>query len=204
MKRSLLWIGVGLLAATVAFGSLIWRSVAQSRQRDEPLGQIPDFQLPAATAAGSGKLSLGDLAGSFWVADFVFIRCGGPCPMMTKTMAGLQKTLPPEIKLVTFTVDPDRDTLEDLTSYARRYEADPVRWQFLRADKGELYRLVYNGFQLPMMEDPDAPSGFRVTHSTKFVLVDGSGAIRGYFDSSEPDLADQIRRAVTRFSRKKA
>lgn len=203
MNRRWLWIGVGLLAATLAFGAFLWRTVSLARNADEPLGQVPDFHLPAATASGSGTLSRADLAGTFWIADFVFTRCSGPCPVMTTTMAGLQKALPKTIRLVTFTVDPSRDTLEVLQGYAQRYDADPSRWHFLRADKEELYRLVYNGFQLPLMEDPDAPSGYRVTHSTKFVLVDGNAAIRGYFDSSEPDLAGRIQRAVTRYSREK-
>lgn len=136
---------------------------------------MPDFTLPAATANGPTTLALADLRGHPWVADFIFTRCGGPCPLMSAKMAELQKVLPNNVRLITFTVDPDRDDQTVLAEYARRFEADPARWFFLRADKPTLYKLVFEGFKLPMMEDPAAESGFRVIHSTKFVLVDGRG-----------------------------
>ncbi len=57
-------------------------------------------------------------------------------------MAGLQKSLPSAIRLVSFTVDPDTDSPETLQEYARRYGADPRRWRFATGDKAGLYRLL--------------------------------------------------------------
>ena len=57
---------------------------------------------------------------------------------------------------------------------------------------------MFESFRLPMMADPEAPSGFRVTHSTKFVLVDGKGRIRAYFSSDDPDLTEQVLEGVRR------
>ncbi|MBL0057890.1 MAG: SCO family protein [Elusimicrobia bacterium] len=196
MKRRLLYILGGLLALMIAFGGIAWNWISAKRAGPEALGCAPDFALPAATAAGATTLALKDLGGRPWVADFIFTHCSGPCPLMSAKMAELQRGLPEAVRLVTFTVDPDRDTLDVLAEYARRFEADPKRWFFVRADKETLYRIVFEGFKLPLMEDPSASSGYRVTHSSKLVLVDALGRIRQYFDSSEERLAEKVRGAV--------
>lgn len=201
MKGPARWILIAGGVATLAFGSLVWRSVSRARMADEPLGVVPDFALPATTADGVLPLSRSDLAGRFWIANFIFTHCSGPCPIMTGRLSMLQKVIPPDVLFVSFTVDPDRDDLDALRHYARQFEADPARWRFARAEKGELYRIAYEGFRLPVMEDPAAPSGYRVTHSTKFVLVDGEGRIRGYFDSDAADVGDRINDAIGRLRR---
>ncbi|MBL8024484.1 MAG: SCO family protein [Elusimicrobia bacterium] len=196
MKRPLLFILLGLGVLAIVFGGFAWNWVAAKRAGPEALGNVPSFSLPAATAEGASAVSLADLQGKIWVANFIFTHCSGPCPLMTSKMAKLQGVLPDSVQLITFTVDPDRDDLDVLSEYARQFEADPKRWFFLRAEKPVLYKLVFEGFKLPMMEDPSADSGFRVTHSTRFVLVDGQGRIRGYFESSDPSLEKKMTKAV--------
>src|SRR3954462_8087911 len=91
---------------------------------DEPLGRVNDFAL---TERSGKEVRRSDLSGQVWVADFIFTRCAGPCAQVSANMARLQKQLAdrPGVKLVTFTVDPEYDTPQVLTRYARRYEADP-------------------------------------------------------------------------------
>lgn len=192
MKRRLLYILAGVLALLVLFGGFFWNWYLAHKAGPEALGRVPEFNLPAATANGPTTLGSSDLRGKPWVANFIFTHCSGPCPLMSSKMAELQKTLPADVRLVTFTVDPDRDDQNVLAEYARHFEADPDRWFFVRADKPTLYKLVFEGFKLPMMEDPSAESGFRVTHSTKFVLVDGQGRIRRYFESSVEDMQSKM------------
>jgi protein SCO1/2 len=197
MKRPLIYIGVGVVAFLVVFGGTLWNAIVARRAGPEAFGRVPEFNLPAASAQGPTALASTDLQGHPWVADFIFTHCSGPCPLMSAKMAGLQQVLPKEVRLVTFTVDPDRDTQDVLTDYAQRFEADPERWIFVRADKPTLYKLVFEGFKLPMMEDPSAESGYRVTHSSKFVLVDGQGRIRRYFESSDENMESKILKAST-------
>lgn len=147
----------------------------------EPLRPLPDFRMTAVTTKGEGSLGKSDLQGRPWIADFIFTHCSGPCPLLSAEMAELQKDLPKEVRLVTFTVDPDRDNPEVLRKYAARFGADPERWFFLTGEKSALYKLMAEGFNLPIAEDVRAPSGFRVTHSAKFVLVDSNGILRGYY-----------------------
>jgi cytochrome oxidase Cu insertion factor (SCO1/SenC/PrrC family) len=93
------------------------------------LGRIPDFSL---TDRSGNTVRLGDLLGKVWIADFVFTHCAGPCPVMSHQMAELQKRIGDarDIRLVTITVDPDRDTPEVLRDYANLYGASDTGWLF--------------------------------------------------------------------------
>lgn len=111
------------------------------------------------------------------MADFIFTNCQGPCPRMTALMKRLEEQSP-AVQLVSFTVDPARDSPEVLAGYAKRYRADPSRWRFLTGDLHELHRLSREVFKLGNVDG-------RLDHSTRFVLVDGHGRIRGYYGTQE-------------------
>mgnify|MGYP002083800012 CR=1 FL=1 len=108
-------------------------------------------------------------------------------------MARLSRDLPPRARarLVSITVDPDHDTPEVLRAYAEKFEAGED-WHFLTGPRDEIYRLGREGFKLAI--DPDPPSAHAnvlepILHSTRFVLVDGDGEIRGYYDAfDEPSM----------------
>lgn len=191
-----------LIACATAALSL--SSACRWRSRELPrLAELPEFRLTAVAAKGPPQSLTGDaLRGRVWIADFVFTSCAGPCPLLTTKMAELQKALPDGVALVSFTVDPDEDSPERLQRYARRFGADPGRWRFATGDKAGLYRLLREGFKLAVVEDPSAPEGRRVTHSTKFVLVDSSMTVRGYYDGQDAqELAGLQRDAASLLTR---
>lgn len=127
------------------------------------------------------------LRGKVWVASFVFTHCDGPCPKVTATMAALQKSLGlarrDDVRLVTFTVDPDRDQPKALQTYADGFHADPDKWLFLTGRKKEIHRLLIEGFKVGVVEKPadKKKPGDEFDHSTRLVVVDQRGHIRGYF-----------------------
>ncbi len=92
------------------------------------MNSVPDFTF---IERSSREVKSQELAGKVWVADFVYTSCGGFCPVMTEKMRKLQDMLPKDIRLVSFSVDPDTDTPAVLAEYAKRYGADPDRWLFL-------------------------------------------------------------------------
>jgi carboxypeptidase C (cathepsin A) len=96
--------------------------------------QIPAFQL---TAQSGQPFDSKSLEGDIWVADFIFTTCPGPCPRMSSQMRGVQSAVAsmPDVKLVSFTVDPKNDTPTALAAYATRYRAEPGRWFFFTGDK---------------------------------------------------------------------
>jgi protein SCO1 len=149
---------------------------------------IPDFTL---TERSGRTVTRDDLKGHVWIASFVFTNCGGPCPRVSKNMQGLQKDLAahPDIRLVTITVDPARDDPERLKQYADTFEADPQRWLFLTGPQEDIYDLLRNGFKLGVEQNVGSArkEGQEVVHSTRLVLVDKQGHIRGYFEGDPED-----------------
>lgn len=149
-------------------------------------GELPDFSLTAvSTKTAPRPLTRRDLLGRVWVADFIFTHCSGPCPALSTRMSSLQKELPAGVGLLTFTVDPDRDSPKVLQAYAERYAADPSRWLFVTGPKPTLVPLLVKGFKVPAVEDPRAASGQRVTHSTRFILLDQHARLRGFYDGED-------------------
>jgi protein SCO1/2 len=146
------------------------------------LGQVPQFQLFDQEGQ---KFQRSDLDGHVWVADFIFTNCEGPCPRMTSHMHEIQKSTGPGVKLVSFTVDPERDTPQALAAYGRKFSADDSRWTFLTGNQGTLNMLDRDAFKLGTL-------GAEMDHSTRFVLIDQKGRIRGYYRLSDGDPVARI------------
>lgn len=172
-------------------------------KKHEPLrvySTLPPFSL--AERSG-GTVSLGNLKGGIWIADFIFTRCGGTCPTMSQSMKTLQSSLAhipqiwPPVRLVSFTVDPEWDTQERLQDYAQRFEAKPGDWLFLRGEYDVIQQLAREGFLVGVQQGHDDPLE-PIIHSQSLILVDPSGQIRGYYDGTDPAeirllLADVMR-----------
>jgi len=94
------------------------------------------------------------------------------------------------VQLVSLSVDPERDTPEVLSEYARKYGADNARWWFLTGPKDELVRLITRGFKLGLetTSSVDQQTGAElITHSDRLALVDRGNKVVGLFDSSDPE-----------------
>ncbi len=181
---------VVLLLAVVAAAGWLW----MGRSADGPdlprLGAAPAFTLDSEQGK---KTTLDDFAGKVWIADFIFTRCGGSCPILSSRMAALSRRTvdEPGIRYVSFDVDPGHDTPEILAEYGRKLGADPARWTFLHGERPVIRTLIKDGFKLAI-EDGVADSVEPILHSTRFVLVDGEGTIRGYYDGMEQPPVDQL------------
>ena len=145
---------------------------------------LPEFTLVERSGAPA---TLAALRGRPWVADFIFTRCPGICPAMTARMAALRGRLADApVRFVSFSVDPAHDTPEVLTRYAAAAGAN-ADWWFVTGPMRDLHALSTEGFKLAAMENaPGAETADGpFLHSSKFVLVDAEGAIRGYYDSED-------------------
>ena len=111
--------------------------------------------------------------------------------MISARMSELQKPLEKtDVHLVSFTVDPEKDTPEVLRGYAEKLQAKPQRWDFLTGPKSALYNLSHDGFKLAV-SDGREEAGVPV-HSTRMVLVDRRGVIRGYYEATEADAITKL------------
>lgn len=163
---------------------------------------LPDFALTSQTHQ---RVTSADLRGRAWVADFIFTRCAGICPVMTAQMARLRERLPGDVRLVSFTVDPRHDTPDVLAEYARPFKPGE-RWLFLTGAQSELYRLSVEGFKLEAMELPagqrEAGGDGPFLHSSRFVLVDGRARVVGYYDSADTEALERLVRDAHRLERR--
>lgn len=238
-RRSLLW---GLLTLLVAVGGTLavwpslggmlgWRfgsvtEVSPSQRALETLavyGQVPEFALIERSGR---RITLADLHGKVWIANFFYTECPDTCPLQSAHMARLQDELAPEpdVRLVSISVDPEHDTPEVLAEYAARFEADPERWLFLTGPKDAIYRLAIDGFHLGVVDRGEhaqrgtgngqawlgpasawahasANPDRQLIHSSRFVLVDQQAQIRGYYHGTDWEALDRLQKNVKRVLR---
>jgi protein SCO1/2 len=111
--------------------------------------------------------------------------------MISGRMSELQKPLEKsDVHLVSFSVDPEKDTPAVLRGYAGKLQAEPGRWDFLTGPKSAIYKLSHDGFKLAVSDGSDA-QGLPV-HSTRMLLVDRRGQIRGYYDATDPETITKL------------
>jgi protein SCO1 len=186
------WKVTLILIPLVTLGVLLWlrnAEVTALRQRAiSSFGAVPAFQFVNQNGQPFGSAQL---AGKVWIADFIYTTCPGPCPMISSRMSELQKPLETtDVHLVSFSVDPEKDTPEVLRRYAETLQAEPSRWDFLTGPKSAIYKVSHDGFKLAVSDGSDA-QGLPV-HSTRMALVDRHGQIRGYYDATEPDAITKL------------
>jgi protein SCO1/2 len=159
-------------------------------------GLVPDFSL--TDQSNQPFMSANTLRGKVWIADFIFTNCAGPCPRMSAQMRQVATGLnaDKDIRLVSFTVDPARDTPQVLAKYAQRYQAEPGVWYFLTGPQPELHNLARNVF---MLGDVNGD----LQHSTRFVLIDRKSRVRGYYLTSEEDAVARVIADAKRVSKER-
>ncbi len=166
-------------------GAALLHACSRKREPLQVFNTMPEFAL--TDQLGNDFSFSAQLKGKVWVADFIFTTCNGPCPRMSRQMKQVQAGLEdaPDVRLVSFTVDPDNDTPSALAEYAKRYQATAGRWFFLTGPKATLHQLNREAFMLGNVDGS-------TTHSTRFVLVDRQGRVRRYYDTTEPDAVSDV------------
>ena len=163
-----------------------------------PSRKLPDFVLFESMGQ---TVSLKDMAGKRWLANFIFTRCAGPCPMMTRDISELHRQVGksnPDFRFVTFTVDPEHDTLDVLKKYAETFRADQERWKFVTGGEAEILDLIRGGFMQyvqPNLGESRTP-GFEVAHSNRAVLVNENGIPVASFVMTVPADVAKLRRII--------
>lgn len=167
---------VMVIGVTVAM--YFFSSNASSASQLPIYGQLPAFSL---TTHNDKPFGLSQMQGKINVVDFIFTNCAAACPRMTTEMSDIYQHFAhsPQVQFVSISVDPDNDTLERLQEFAQGYGVTDFRWLFLRGPIEEVSVLAEKGF----MVSGDFPGN----HSTKFILVDRQGKIRGFYDSFESE-----------------
>jgi len=181
------WLGLSLAFGLLGLGYLVsLTEMARARKSPLPIiGQIADFTL---TNQDGQLTTLADLTNHVWVADIIFTRCAGPCPIMTGKMKKLEDALPQTCgaKLVTLTTDPDYDSPAVMKKYGEHFGAAFSRWTFLTGTKTEIAALASGSLKLsavPVKPEDQKNAADLFIHTTIFVIVDKHAQLRGIFET---------------------
>jgi protein SCO1/2 len=156
----------------------------------------------------NGKtLSSTDIDGKIWVAEYFFTTCGSICPKMNQQMKRVQSAFRGDDNLVilSFTVTPEIDTVEQMKKHADFLGAELPQWQLLTGDKKELYNLARKSFFLlkPAETENMGDAGNDFIHTNNFVLVDQERRIRGYYDGTNAKEVNKMMNDIERLKKTK-
>ncbi len=185
VSSKLFWV----LAVGFFFVYPLAKSVQRQLPADLPiLGEVPYFQFKNENGENFGT---NELRGKVYIANFMFTSCTTFCPDLLRKVQLIQHRMRGVIDraaIVSFTVDPQTDTTEVLSSKAREVKANPNVWRFVNSSAQETKNLLVNGFKVPVGEKTIANNVMDVAHSNKLVLVDQDGKIRGYYSTEKDDI----------------
>ena len=157
----------------------------------KPMGIAPAFRLTSQWGKPFDSVSL---KGSVYVVDFFFTECKGICPKLQNNMKALQGAFAsdPRVKLVSISVDPKNDTPARLKERSSALGADAERWAWITGPTEETGRIAKE-FKLVGTEVPGD-----ILHSNRFVLVDGYGSIRGYYNGTETSEVEILKNDISK------
>jgi protein SCO1/2 len=189
LAGKLIWI-IPTFTFMALFGfTVIWW--AETSQGTLPvLGEIPEFKMTERSGRSFGHV---EMIGRINVVYCFFTNCPSVCPVTGANISRLYNIFSgsDKVRFISISVDPDRDTLEALRSYAESWGVNDNRWLFLRAPIDEVIWFCEKGLMLPA-------DGLPMGHSARFVLVDHTGHIRGYYDGMDESSVDILRQHITR------
>lgn len=135
------------------------------------------------------KVTLDSLKGKIIIADFFFTRCPTICPSLTRNMKRLAESIHngqrvgdrtnKKVHFISFSIDPERDSVERLKFWADKFQINPEQWWLLTGEKKEIYDLIINELKIPAQDGMGIDTDF--VHTDHFVLIDSNRHVRGYY-----------------------
>jgi len=214
MKRILVLAVLFVVAVTIGYFML--------KSKEEPLPIINPVDLeeemvdPEILRKGKGHrvgnfsflnqdgetITQEEVKGKVYVAEYFFTTCGTICPKMNEQMRRVQLEFADndDVRILSFTVDPEVDTVEQMKDYAEGHGAKTGQWHFLTGKKEDLYSLARKSFFVlkPAEAQNLGDVGSDFIHTNNFVLVDRLGRIRGYYDGTSRKEVDKLMRDIKR------
>jgi len=163
--------------------------VDSSLQHVKKYHKIANFSL---TNQNGNRISQRDYQGKIYVADFFFTTCPSICPIMTNNMVYIQSKImdDPQVKLLSFSVTPEIDSVPQLKKYALEKGVNDKKWNLLTGDKKEIYTLARKSYFVVKEDGDGGPHD--MIHTENFVLVDPEKRIRGYYDGTDKAAMENL------------
>lgn len=159
--------------------------------------KLRDFSL---TNQQGQKVSWDELKGKVVVADFFFTHCPTICPRLTTNMRSLQQSInnaqrvgdktPDFLHFISFSIDPERDSVPRLKQWADRFQVNPEQWWLLTGDKKEIYDMAINEMKIGVVDGQGVDTNF--IHTDHFVLIDSNRHVRGYYRGLDTSSLKQL------------
>ena len=168
--------------------------VDSTLQHIKKLHQIAPFRL---TNQNGKIITQRDYQDKIYVADFFFTTCPTICPKMTENMALIQARIldDSQVKLLSFSVTPQIDSVAQLKRYAIEKEVNDQKWNLVTGDKKEIYTLARKSFLAVKEEGDGGP--FDMIHTENFILVDPEKRIRGFYDGTDIRAMEELLQDIT-------
>jgi len=139
-------------------------------------------------------VNLYDRPGKITVLDFFFTRCPNPCPTLTRNMRKLQTSFASYeagrrvidssiVQFISFSVDPERDSVQALKQYADNYHVTPDNWWMLTGPKKKIYDFAFNELKIGLLDGHGIDTAF--LHTPDFILLDKNYVVRGLYDGRD-------------------
>ena len=180
--------------AFVGFLILFFPFIVWAADQLPVFGKVSEFSF---IDQNKKPLSSSDLEGQVWIANFIFTRCQGICPLLTGQMAVLNEKLKNQnVQFISFSVDPEHDTSEVLLQYIMDRKIMNENWFFVTTGQNQdMWDFISQNFKLGTDEttaEDRAQGAEPVMHSSRFVLIDGKCQIRGYYYSQDPQKIEAL------------
>jgi protein SCO1/2 len=137
-----------------------------------------------------------DVRGKVYVVEYFFTTCKTICPRMNAQMQRVHEKFRKndDVKILSFSVDPETDTVEQLKRYADAHNSKGNQWNFLTGKRDAIYALARTSFFTlkPTEAENQGDVGSDFIHTNNFVLVDKLMRIRGYYDGTNPKDVDKM------------
>ena len=179
------------------YDSVINKTVDGKSVSDTIWHRLPDFNLKNQLGE---NISWKNMEGKAVVADFFFTHCPSICPKLTENMKRLQQEItnankvgdkdPDFLQFLSFTVDPERDSVPALKAWADRFQINSKNWWLLTGEKKTIYDLSIEHMKVGLVDGADIDTGF--FHTDYMVLIDKNWNIRGYYHGLDTMAVKQL------------
>lgn len=140
-----------------------------------------------------------DIKGKAIVIDLFFTSCGSICPQLTRSMAKMQQSFirggntrrkidTSVVQFISLSIDPERDSVPVLKSYADRYDVNPDNWWMLTGNRDSIYNFIFQELKIDKLEK--VPVSPEFPHTGRFVLLDRDYIVRGRLEQPYSGLAN--------------
>lgn len=169
------------------FGNKSYESI--NGKMDTTYHTVKDFSF---TDQDGKIITQNNFKGCVYVTDFFFTTCHSICPIMSTQMERVAEKFKgnSEVKILSHTVDPEIDTVQQLKSYAIKHNADSKQWMFVTGEKKALYDMARTSYLLNADEGNGGPDDF--IHTQNFALIDKDKRIRGFYDGTDTTDMSQL------------